>query len=32
VPSKEDGGALEGKMDDYSTPAQDYDVTSGQRD
>jgi hypothetical protein len=32
VPSKEDGGALEGKTDDYSTPAQDYAVKSGQRD
>jgi hypothetical protein len=32
APSKEDGGALEGKTGDYSTPAQDYVVTSGQRD
>jgi hypothetical protein len=32
APSKEDGGALEGKTDDYSTPAQDYAVTSGWRD
>jgi hypothetical protein len=32
APSKEDGGALEGKRDDYSTPTQDYAVTSGQRD
>jgi hypothetical protein len=31
APSKEDAGALEGKTDDYSTPAQDYAVTSGQR-
>jgi hypothetical protein len=29
APSKEDGGALEGETDDYSTPAQDYAVTSG---
>jgi hypothetical protein len=32
TPSKEDGGALEGRTDDYSTPAQDYAVTSGRRD
>jgi hypothetical protein len=32
APSKEDGGALEGKTDDYSTPAQNYAVTSGRRD
>jgi hypothetical protein len=32
APSKEDGGALEGKTDDYSTPAQDYAVMSGRRD
>jgi hypothetical protein len=32
APSKEDGKALEGKTDDYSTPTQDYAVTSGQRD
>jgi hypothetical protein len=30
APSKKDGGALEGKTSDYSTPAQDYAVTSGQ--
>jgi hypothetical protein len=30
APSKEDGGALEGKTNDYSTPAQDYAMTSGQ--
>jgi hypothetical protein len=29
APSKKDGGALEGKTNDYSTPAQDYAVTSG---
>jgi hypothetical protein len=32
APLKEDGGALEGKTDDYSTPAQDYAETSGRRD
>jgi hypothetical protein len=32
TPSKEDSGTLEGKTDGYFTPAQDYDVTSGQRD
>jgi hypothetical protein len=32
APSKEDGGALEWKMDDYSTPSQDYAVTPGRRD
>jgi hypothetical protein len=32
APSKEDCGALEGKTDDYSTPAQDYAVMSGRRD
>jgi hypothetical protein len=32
APLKEDDGALEGKTDDYATPAQDYDVTSGRRD
>jgi hypothetical protein len=32
APSKEDGGALEGKTNDDSTPAQDYVVTSGWRD
>jgi hypothetical protein len=32
APSKEDGGALEGKTDDYATPAQDYAVTSGRWD
>jgi hypothetical protein len=31
TPSKEDGGALKGKTDDYSTPAQDYAVMSGRR-
>jgi hypothetical protein len=30
APSKKDGGALEEKTSDYSTPAQDYAVTSGQ--
>jgi hypothetical protein len=30
TPSKKDGRALEGKTNDYSTPAQDYAVTSGQ--
>jgi hypothetical protein len=30
APSKKDGGALKGKMNDYSTPAQDYAVTSGR--
>jgi hypothetical protein len=32
APSKEDGGALKGKTDNYSTPAQDYAVTLGRRD
>jgi hypothetical protein len=32
MPSKEDGGALKRETDDFSTPAQDYAVTSGQRD
>jgi hypothetical protein len=32
APSKEDGGALEGKTDNYSTPTQDYVMTSGQQD
>jgi hypothetical protein len=32
APSKEDGRALEGKTDDYDTPAQDYVMTSGRRD
>jgi hypothetical protein len=32
APSKEDDGALEGKTDDYATPAQDYAVTSGRWD
>jgi hypothetical protein len=31
APSKGDGGTLEGKTDDYSTPAQDYAVMSGRR-
>jgi hypothetical protein len=31
APSKGDNGALEGKTDDYSPPAKDYGVTSGQR-
>jgi hypothetical protein len=30
APSKKDDGALEGKTSDYSTPAQDCVVTSGQ--
>jgi hypothetical protein len=30
APSKKDGWALEGKTNDYSTPTQDYAVTSGQ--
>jgi hypothetical protein len=30
TPSEKDGGALEGKTNDYSTPAQDYTMTSGQ--
>jgi glyoxylase-like metal-dependent hydrolase (beta-lactamase superfamily II) len=32
APSKDGGGALEWKTDDYSTPTQDYAVTSCQRD
>jgi hypothetical protein len=31
APLKKDGRALEWKTNDYSTPAQDYAVTSGQR-
>jgi hypothetical protein len=30
APSKKDGGALEGRMSDYSTPTQDSAVMSGQ--
>jgi hypothetical protein len=32
APSKEDDGTLEGGTDNYFTLAQDYAVTSGQRD
>jgi hypothetical protein len=32
TPSKEDGGALEGRTDDYATPAQDNAVMSGRQD
>jgi hypothetical protein len=32
APSKKDGGALEGKVNNYATPCKDNTVTSGRRD